>query len=71
VAASDARLHDWPEPQPKGKRGPKPKKGERQPAAFFATDLDATPEQILEWVVMRCGIEVTFAVAYLNPFIEN
>jgi hypothetical protein len=117
----DACLHDWPEPQPKGKRGPKPKKGARQtalkarltdpatvwhtmtinwyrgeqrtldiatgtalwytpgqdplplrwvlvrdpagkmlPAAFFATDLQATPEQILAWVVMRWGIEVTF-----------
>ena len=26
----DARLFDFPKPQPKGKRGPKPKKGERQ-----------------------------------------
>lgn len=26
----DARLFDFPEPQPKSKRGPKPKKGERQ-----------------------------------------
>lgn len=120
----DAALHDWPGPQPKGKRGPKPKKGRRQPslkarltdpttvwrpltldwyrgerrtldlatgtalwytpghdplpvrwvltrdplgkllpAAFFATDLDATPEQVLAWVVMRWGIEVTFEEA--------
>lgn len=120
----DARLYDWPGPQPPGKRGPKPKKGARQPslkarlhdpatvwrtitidwyrgerrtldiatgtalwytpgqdplplrwvlvrdplgkllpAAFFATDLDATPEQILAWVVMRWGIEVTFEEA--------
>ena len=28
----DARLFEPPEPQPKGKRGPKPKKGARQPA---------------------------------------
>ncbi|RME56573.1 hypothetical protein D6779_10380 [Candidatus Parcubacteria bacterium] len=28
----DARLFDAPEPQPKGKRGPKPKKGPRQPS---------------------------------------
>lgn len=34
--------------------------GKLLPAAFFATDLDATPEQILAWVVMRWGIEVTF-----------
>ena len=120
----DASLYDWPGPQPKGKRGPKPKKGARQPslkarlhapatvwrtmtidwyrgerrtldiatgtalwytpgqdplplrwvlvrdplgkllpAAFFATDLDATPEQILAWVIMRWGIEVTFEEA--------
>jgi hypothetical protein len=117
----DAALYNWPGPQPKGKRGPKPKKGARQPsltarltdpvtvwrtltidwyrgerrtldiatgmalwytpgqdplplrwvlvrdplgellpAAFFATDLAATPEQILAWVIMRWGIEVTF-----------
>ena len=28
----DARLHDWLGPQPKGKPGSKPKKGERQPS---------------------------------------
>jgi hypothetical protein len=28
----DACLHDFPGPQPKGKRGPKPKKGARQPS---------------------------------------
>ena len=28
----DARLYDWPEEQPKGKPGPKPRKGKRQPA---------------------------------------
>lgn len=120
----DAALYDWPGPQPKGKRGPKPKKGVRQaslkarlrdpvtrwrtmtidwyrgerrtldiatgtamwytpghdplplrwvlvrdplgkllPAAFFATDLDATPQQILAWVIMRWGLEVTFEEA--------
>jgi hypothetical protein len=120
----DAGLYNWPGPQPKGKRGPKPKKGSRQPslnarlqdtttlwqtltldwydgkrrtldiatgvalwytpgqdplplrwvlvrdplgellpAAFFATDLNATPEQILAWVVMRWSIEVTFEEA--------
>ncbi len=120
----DAKLYNWPGPQPKSKRGPKPKKGPRQlslktrlqdpatvwrtrtidwyhgamrtldiatgtalwhtsgqdplplrwvlvrdplgkllPAAFFATDLTVTPEQILAWVVMRWGIEVTFEEA--------
>ena len=28
--------------------------------AFFATDLNATPEQILNWFVLRWNIEVTF-----------
>jgi hypothetical protein len=28
--------------------------------AFFCTDLQATPEQILQWVVMRWSVEVTF-----------
>jgi hypothetical protein len=28
--------------------------------AFFCTDLQATPEQILAWVVMRWSLEVTF-----------
>ena len=128
----DARLHDWPGPQPKGKPGRKPKKGVRQPslearlidpatvwrtmtidwyqgeqrtldiatglalwytpgqdplplrwvlvrdplgkllpAAFFATDLDATPEQILAWVVMRWGIEVTFEEARAHLGLES
>ena len=128
----DACLHDWPEPQPKGKRGPKPKKGARQaalkarltdpatvwrtitidwyqgkqrtleiatglalwytpghdplplrwvlvrdpagkmlPAAFFATDLQATPEQILAWVIMRWGIEVTFEEARAHLGLET
>jgi hypothetical protein len=29
--------------------------------AFFCTDLEATPEQILQWVVRRWSVEVTFA----------
>jgi len=28
--------------------------------AFFRTDLEATPAQILPWVVMRWSVEVTF-----------
>lgn len=28
--------------------------------AFFCTDLQATPEQILQWVVIRWSVEVTF-----------
>jgi hypothetical protein len=128
----DAGLYAGPGPQPKGKRGPKPKKGGRQPSlkvrltdpatvwrtitidwyggqrrtldiatgtalwytpgqdplplrwvlvrdplgkllptAFFATDLDATPQQILDWVVMRWGIEVTFEEARAHLGLET
>lgn len=117
----DAVLHAPPGPQPKGKPGPKPKKGERlpslaqlladrhtkwtkrairwygrqhrpiefvtgtalwytpgfdplpirwllvrdpwgrfEPAAFFTTDRHADPLQILDWFIMRWGVEVTF-----------
>lgn len=31
-----------------------------KPTAFLCTDLQATPEQILNWFVMRWGLEVTF-----------
>ena len=34
--------------------------GKLDPAAFFATDRDASPQQILQWVVMRWNVEVTF-----------
>jgi hypothetical protein len=117
----DAALYHRPEPQPPGKRGPKPTKGKRQRSlqgwaersdtpweavevewyggqlktlwvfsrtalwytpklppveirfvmvcdpegklrmeAFFCTDLQATTVQILQWVVMRWAVEVTF-----------
>jgi DDE superfamily endonuclease len=116
----DAALYHPPDPQPPGKRGPKPAKGPRQRSlqawaersdtpwetvevdwyggqrkklwvfahtalwytrclppvairdvlvadpegklrmeAFFCTDLAASPEQILSWVVMRWSVEVT------------
>ena len=116
-----ARLFDQPGEQPPGKRGPKPKKGQRQPSlnerladpatlwqritlpwykgqerlleitsglslwhtpgqdplpirwvlvrdplgkldprAYFTTDLSASSLQILAWIIMRWGIEVTF-----------
>jgi hypothetical protein len=44
----DARLHDFPGPQPKSKRGPKPKKGDRQPN--LATRL-ADPKT--EWQTVK------------------
>lgn len=117
----DAALYAWPEPQPTGKPGPKPKKGARQPSlaarlhdphtvwqtlslawyggktkeveiatgihlwytpgfdplpirwvlvrdpkgkldptAFVCTALDASPAEILNWFIMRWGLEVTF-----------
>jgi hypothetical protein len=34
--------------------------GKLPDAAFLCTDLQATPEQILHWVVMRWSVEVTF-----------
>jgi DDE superfamily endonuclease len=34
--------------------------GKLRMEAFFCTDLQATPGQILEWVVMRWSVEVTF-----------
>jgi len=34
--------------------------GKLRMEAFFCTDLQATPGQILEWVVMRWSLEVTF-----------
>jgi hypothetical protein len=117
----DARLYGFPEPQPHGKRGRKPKKGARlptlkelttdagqpwrdtevawyegtskrvrrlsgvclwhtpgedpvrlrwvlvvdpeeeiQPQAFFSTDIELTPERIVEIFVLRWNVEVTF-----------
>jgi hypothetical protein len=45
--------------------------GKLLPAAFFATDLTTTPEQILAWVVMRWGIEVTFEEARAHLGMET
>jgi hypothetical protein len=117
----DAQLYAFPTPPPPGRRGPKPKKGQRLTAlsqrlgevlahgkdvtvrwyggqrktvrilsgtclwhtsgwppvairwvlvvdlakpdraeAFFSTDVDLKPEQIIEWFVLRWSVEVTF-----------
>jgi hypothetical protein len=37
--------------------------GKRRMEAFFCTDLQATPVEILQWVVMRWSVEVTFEEA--------
>ncbi len=128
----DAALYHPPGPQPPGKRGPKPRTGQRQrrlqvwaarsdtpwqatevdwyggqrqqlwvfsrtalwstpgwapvairfvlvrdpegklpDAAFFCTDPQATPEQILHGVVMRWSVEVTFEEARAHLGVET
>lgn len=128
----DAALYAPPGPQPKSKRGPKPKKGKRlpsleqvladpatrwreqwldwyggqqrrielvtgtalwytpsfdplpirwvlvrdplgefKPTAFFTTDQAADPLQILDWFIMRWGIEVTFEEARAHLGLET
>jgi len=128
----DAQLYDPPGPQPKSKPGPKPQKGQRQPAlkhrlvdpktswhqeiiewygdkkhlieyatgtalwhtpgydplpirwvlvrdpldkyeptAFFATDQQAKALQILDWFIMRWGLEVTFQEAHPHLGLET
>ena len=34
--------------------------GKLAPAAFLCTDLNASPEKILHWYLMRWSVEVTF-----------
>jgi len=45
--------------------------GKLSDAAFFSTDLHATPEQILHWVVMRWAVEVTFEEARVHLGVET
>ena len=45
--------------------------GKLSDAAFFCTDLHATPEQILHWVVMRWAVEVTFEEARAHLGVET
>jgi len=47
----DARLFDFPEPQPKNKRGPKPKKGERQTKLSQRLEDPETKWQALKLVL--------------------
>jgi hypothetical protein len=39
--------------------------------AFFCTDLQATPVEILQWVVMRWSVEVTFEEARVHLGVET
>jgi len=45
--------------------------GKLPDAAFLCTDLQATPEQILHWVVMRWSVEVTFEEARAHLSVET
>lgn len=45
--------------------------GKLRMEAFFCTDLQATPVQILEWVVMRWSVEVTFEEARAHLGVET
>lgn len=45
--------------------------GKLQDAAFFCTDLQAPPAQILHWVVMRWSVEVTFEEARAHLGMET
>lgn len=49
----DARLYEFPGPRPQGKRGPKPKKGPRQPS--LAHQLLDTQTQWQEWLIPWYG----------------
>lgn len=45
--------------------------GEFEPTAFFATDQAADPLQILDWFIMRWGVEVTFEEARAHLGMET
>jgi DDE superfamily endonuclease len=45
--------------------------GKLSDAAFFCTDVHATPEQILHWVVLRWSVEVTFEEARAQLGVET
>jgi hypothetical protein len=45
--------------------------GKLSDAAFFCTDVHATPGQILHWVVMRWSVEVTFEEARAQLGVET
>jgi hypothetical protein len=45
--------------------------GKFEPTAFFATDQEALPLQILDWFIMRWGLEVTFQEAHPHLGLET
>jgi hypothetical protein len=57
----DAALYDFPGPQPKGKPGPKPKKGERQPSLAERIDDPATQWMSIE-ILWYDGLKRTLEI---------
>jgi hypothetical protein len=45
--------------------------GKLRDEAFFCTRVEATPEEILKWVVMRWSVEVTFEEARAHLGVET
>jgi hypothetical protein len=45
--------------------------GELEPTSYLCTDLEASPEQILRWYVMRWNVEVTFEDARAHLGLET
>jgi hypothetical protein len=45
--------------------------GKRRLEAFFCTDVQATPVQIVQWVIMRWSVEVTFEEARAHLGVET
>lgn len=45
--------------------------GKLRDEAFLCTDINASPQQILEWVVMRWSVEVTFEEARAHLGVET
>jgi hypothetical protein len=45
--------------------------GKRRLEAFFCTDVQATPVQIVPWVIMRWAVEVTFEAARAHLGVET
>ena len=45
--------------------------GEFKPTPFFATDQTADPLRILDWFIMRWGVEVTFEEARAHLGLET
>ena len=45
--------------------------GQLRIEAFFCTDLRATPVEILQWIVMRWSVEVTFEEARAHLGVET